>query len=161
MTAASRPLSLRVEGVPQRFSNRLLVDLECRTDCPKTHPQPPQTRLPRNPLESERLPREHRERELQLNLRHGSNRSQSCPPNSRLKMASAAILFFRVPRMCRELASGEVVPRRLSRRLHRWEDWGPARMRRASRRSSRVSGGPLDRQCPNPLSRYCPPRAFR
>ena len=42
MTAASRPLSLRVEGVPQRLPNRLLVDLKCGTDCPKAHPQPPQ-----------------------------------------------------------------------------------------------------------------------
>lgn len=81
MTAASRPLSLRVGGVPQRLPNRLLVDLECGSNCSKTHPQPAQpTRLPRNPLESERLPREHRE--LQLHLPHGSNWSQSSPPNS-------------------------------------------------------------------------------
>jgi hypothetical protein len=50
-----------VEGLPQRLPNRLLVDLECGTDCPKTHPQPQPTRLRRNPLESERLPREPRE----------------------------------------------------------------------------------------------------
>jgi hypothetical protein len=31
------------------------------------------------------------------------------PPISRLKMASAAILFFRVPRMCRELAAARAV----------------------------------------------------
>jgi hypothetical protein len=38
--------------------------------------------------------------ELQFDLPNGSNWSQSCPPMSRLKMASAAILLFHVPRMC-------------------------------------------------------------
>jgi hypothetical protein len=78
MTAAGRPLSLRVEGVPQRLPNRLLVDLECGTDRPKTHPKPPQpSRLACNPLEPERLVRKHRK--LHLHLRNGSNWLQSRP----------------------------------------------------------------------------------
>jgi hypothetical protein len=95
MTAAGRPVSLRVEGVPQRLPNRLLVDLKCGTSCPKTHPQPPQpTRLLCNPLESERFPRKHRK--LQLHLRHGSN-LESCLPISRLNMVSAAMWFVVLP----------------------------------------------------------------
>jgi hypothetical protein len=67
MTAASRLLSLRLEGLPQRLPNRLLVDLKCGPIARRLSPS--RRSLPASSairLESKRFPR--KTRKLQLHL---------------------------------------------------------------------------------------------
>jgi hypothetical protein len=73
----------------QGVSHGLLVYTQGGANRTQSHPKSSQrTRLPRNPLESKRLVREHRK--LQLDLPHGSNWSQSCPPMLEPRSAGSA-----------------------------------------------------------------------